>query len=204
MSRWGCWRRRTGTAGELGEPGSTCARGGGVRPERGSDAPPLLLRAATALEPLDRKLARETYLGRLERGPVRRAARDGRHLVEVSRAAVAAPRPDRPPSPSICCWTAFPGCSQRDGRRRRHCWQRRRKRSRARRCRSRRFSLGWLAAAAVVVWDYEHLSRRRRSRGRAGPGSRCARGTRGRRQRARPGAGAGRRVREGGICGRRG
>ena len=29
---------------------------------RGSDAPPLLLRAAKTLEPLDPKLARETYL----------------------------------------------------------------------------------------------------------------------------------------------
>jgi DNA-binding CsgD family transcriptional regulator len=60
---------------------------------RGSDAPPLLLRAAKTLEPLDPGLARETYLdawsaalfaGRLARGA---------DLRDVSRQAREAPRP---------------------------------------------------------------------------------------------------------------
>ena len=66
----------------------------------GSDAPPLLVSAARRLERLDPELARETYLdawgaamfaGRL-------AAAAG--LVEVSRAARAAPAPAQTPHPS--------------------------------------------------------------------------------------------------------
>ena len=64
---------------------------------RGSDAPPLLLKAARQLEPLDLGLARETYLeaftaavlvGRLSRGA---------DVAEVSRAARLAPAPSAPP-----------------------------------------------------------------------------------------------------------
>jgi DNA-binding CsgD family transcriptional regulator len=66
----------------------------------GSDAPPLLLRAAKRLEPLDLELARETYLdawgAALFAGPL--ATTGG--LLEVSRAARSAPRPTHPPRPS--------------------------------------------------------------------------------------------------------
>ena len=64
---------------------------------RGSDAPPLLLSAAQRLEPLDAKLARETYLeaiaaaifaGRLSSGP---------GVLEVAEAARAAPPAPEPP-----------------------------------------------------------------------------------------------------------
>jgi DNA-binding CsgD family transcriptional regulator len=65
---------------------------------RGRDAPPLLLKAAKRLEPLDVKLARDTYLealfaamfaGRLgEEGGVRKAA-------EAARSAPQAPQPPR-------------------------------------------------------------------------------------------------------------
>ena len=67
---------------------------------RGAEAPALLLRAAKALEPLDPRLARDTYLeawsaalfaGRL-------AAPVG--LREISHEARAAPKPDGPPRPS--------------------------------------------------------------------------------------------------------
>ena len=65
----------------------------------GSDAPPLLLRAARRLEPLDVGLARETYLdawgAALFAG---RLATDG-NLLDVSRAAKAAP-PGRSTRPS--------------------------------------------------------------------------------------------------------
>jgi DNA-binding CsgD family transcriptional regulator len=66
----------------------------------GSDAPPLLLKAARRLEPFDPELARETYLdawgAALFAG---RLATDG-GLLEVSRAARSAPAPTHPPRPS--------------------------------------------------------------------------------------------------------
>jgi DNA-binding CsgD family transcriptional regulator len=66
----------------------------------GSDAPPLLLAAAQRLEPFDLDLARETYLdawgAALFAG---RLATTG-DLLEVSRAARAAPPPTREPRPS--------------------------------------------------------------------------------------------------------
>jgi DNA-binding CsgD family transcriptional regulator len=64
---------------------------------RGNDAPPLLLKAAKGLEPLDVTLARETYLEALSAAIFagRLANADG--LLEVAWAARAAPRsPDRP------------------------------------------------------------------------------------------------------------
>ena len=72
----------------------------------GGDAPPLLLKAAKRLEPLDPSLARETYLsawmaalfaGRLagSRAPPRSAAPPG-----------PSPRP-RSRGPSTWCWTAW-------------------------------------------------------------------------------------------------
>jgi DNA-binding CsgD family transcriptional regulator len=66
---------------------------------RGSDAPVLLLRAARTLEHLDVRLARETYLdawsAALFAGALARAA----SLLEVSRAAITAPKPAGPPRP---------------------------------------------------------------------------------------------------------
>ena len=65
----------------------------------GSDAPPLLLRAAKRLEPLDVELARETYLNALSALVLagRAISRDA-GVVEVSRAARAAPRSMHPPA----------------------------------------------------------------------------------------------------------
>jgi hypothetical protein len=58
---------------------------------RGSDAPPLLLRAAKRLEPLDVGLARATYLEALAAAQFAgRFAVDG-DVVEVTHAALAAP-----------------------------------------------------------------------------------------------------------------
>jgi DNA-binding CsgD family transcriptional regulator len=63
---------------------------------RGRDAPPLLLKAAKRLDPLDAKMARETYLeafaaamfaGRLGIGP------DEREIAEAARASSRAPSP---------------------------------------------------------------------------------------------------------------
>ncbi|MDX6410391.1 MAG: hypothetical protein QOE13_3462, partial [Gaiellaceae bacterium] len=67
---------------------------------RGSDAPPLLLKAARELEAVDPDLARATYLEALSAarfaGPLGRGA----GVVEVSEAALAAPQPPQPPRPS--------------------------------------------------------------------------------------------------------
>ena len=64
----------------------------------GSDAPPLLLEAAKRLEPLDVELARETYLNALSALVLagRAISRDD-GVVEVSRAARAAPPAQHPP-----------------------------------------------------------------------------------------------------------
>jgi DNA-binding CsgD family transcriptional regulator len=63
----------------------------------GSDAPPLLLKAAARLEPLDLDLARETYLNAWGAALFAGQPTDGADLRAVSRAARAAPGPAHPP-----------------------------------------------------------------------------------------------------------
>jgi DNA-binding CsgD family transcriptional regulator len=61
---------------------------------RGSDAPPLLLKAAKRLEPIDAGLSRATYLDALTAAMFAgRLASPGGGTLEVARAAGAAPRP---------------------------------------------------------------------------------------------------------------
>ncbi|TWF75265.1 regulatory LuxR family protein [Pseudonocardia hierapolitana] len=63
---------------------------------RGSDAPPLLLRAARTLESLDARLARDTYLDAWSAALFAGRLATAGDLREVSRAARAAPRPGGP------------------------------------------------------------------------------------------------------------
>ncbi|HEV7656395.1 MAG TPA: AAA family ATPase [Mycobacteriales bacterium] len=63
----------------------------------GSDPPPLLLRAARTLEPLDVRLARDTYLDAWSAALFAGQLATAGNLAEVSAAARAAPRPDGPP-----------------------------------------------------------------------------------------------------------
>jgi DNA-binding CsgD family transcriptional regulator len=63
----------------------------------GDDAPPLLLKAAARLEPLDLDLARETYLSAWGAARFAGHLADAGDLLEVSRAARAAPAPAHPP-----------------------------------------------------------------------------------------------------------
>jgi DNA-binding CsgD family transcriptional regulator len=63
----------------------------------GSDASPLLLKAARRLETLDPGLARETYLDAWQAALFAGHLAGGGDLEEVSRAARALPRPERPP-----------------------------------------------------------------------------------------------------------
>jgi DNA-binding CsgD family transcriptional regulator len=65
---------------------------------RGSDAPPLLLRAAQRLEPIDAGLSRATYLDSLAAAMFAgRLATPGGGVLEAARAAAAAPQPLRAP-----------------------------------------------------------------------------------------------------------
>jgi DNA-binding CsgD family transcriptional regulator len=64
---------------------------------RASDSPLLLLQAARKLEPLDLRLARDTYLDAWSAAlGAGRLARAGSHLLDVSRAAAGAPDLDPP------------------------------------------------------------------------------------------------------------
>jgi tetratricopeptide (TPR) repeat protein len=67
---------------------------------RGSDAPPLLLRAAKRLEPLDVVLARETYLDAFGAAMFAGRLSSGVGVLGVAEAARAAPSPPQPPRPA--------------------------------------------------------------------------------------------------------
>jgi hypothetical protein len=67
---------------------------------QGSDAPPLLLKAARQFEPLDPDLARETYLDAWQAAHIAGHLAGGGDLDEVSRAARALPPLKRPPRPA--------------------------------------------------------------------------------------------------------
>jgi DNA-binding CsgD family transcriptional regulator len=67
---------------------------------RGGDAPPLLLSAARRLEPLDIRLARETYLEALEAALFAGSRPGDRGVLEVAAAARAAPPAPGPPQAS--------------------------------------------------------------------------------------------------------
>jgi DNA-binding CsgD family transcriptional regulator len=58
---------------------------------RGSDAPPLLLKAGRQLEPLDIRLARETYLEAFTAAVIVGRLSRGADMIEVAEAALAAP-----------------------------------------------------------------------------------------------------------------
>jgi DNA-binding CsgD family transcriptional regulator len=66
----------------------------------GGDAPPLLLKAARRLEPLDLDLARQTYLDAWRAAQIAGHLAVGGDLLEISRAARAMPAPPRPPQPA--------------------------------------------------------------------------------------------------------
>jgi hypothetical protein len=69
---------------------------------RGSDAPSLLLKAARSLEPIDAGLSRATYLDALSAGMFAgRLASPGSGVVEIARAAAAAPPPLAPRAPDF-------------------------------------------------------------------------------------------------------
>ena len=85
---------------------------------RGSDAPPLLLRAAKALEPLDPVLARDTYLEAWSAALFAGELASAGGLHEVSRQARDAPEPPGPPRPADLLLDALRGALHRRARRR--------------------------------------------------------------------------------------
>jgi DNA-binding CsgD family transcriptional regulator len=90
----------TAEAGELDEPGR--ARVDLLRGQiafavrRGSDAPPLLLKAAKRFEPVDMALARETYLDALASALFAGRLATGHGALEIAQAARATSRPPGP------------------------------------------------------------------------------------------------------------
>ena len=64
--------------------------------DRGSEAPPMLLKAARRLEPIDPELSRATYLQALTAGYFAGRLAVGGGVLEVARAAGKAPRPSHP------------------------------------------------------------------------------------------------------------
>jgi DNA-binding CsgD family transcriptional regulator len=68
---------------------------------RGSDAPPLLLKAAQRLEPIDGVLCRATYLEALSAAMFAARLAVGGGVLEIARAAEAAPRPASPRLPDL-------------------------------------------------------------------------------------------------------
>jgi DNA-binding CsgD family transcriptional regulator len=68
--------------------------------DRGSEAPPLLLKAAGQLERLDAALARDTYLEAISAAMFAGRLATGASAAEVARAARAAPAAPQPPRPS--------------------------------------------------------------------------------------------------------
>jgi len=123
----------------------------------GSEAPALLLRAAKTLEPLDPRLARETYLDAWSSGLFAGKLATAGSLLHVSREALAAPRPEGDSRPSDLLLEGF-ALAFTDGR------------AAAAPVLARAAAgfagpdvsveevlrWGWLAtAAAAMVWDYE-------------------------------------------------
>ena len=124
---------------------------------RGSDAPALLLRAATTLEPLDVRLSRETYLDAWSAALFAGRLASAGSLLDVSRAVSTAPKPAGQARPCDLLLDGFATLFT-DGRSAAAPMLQRAAVAFAGRGVSVEEVLrwGWLAtAAAVVVWDYE-------------------------------------------------
>src|SRR6266704_1141146 len=94
------WHRAQATPGPDEDVASELERSAGrlrgqvaFASSRGSDEPPLLLKAARQFEPLDSRLARETYLDALAAATFAGRLALGGGMREVARAALAAPPP---------------------------------------------------------------------------------------------------------------
>src|SRR3954468_14070696 len=89
-----------GTLDELQRARAELLRGQVASASAGTEAAAQLLKAARRLEPLDAELARETYLDAWGAALFAGRLASGADLLDVSRAARAAPPPTSPPQPS--------------------------------------------------------------------------------------------------------
>jgi DNA-binding CsgD family transcriptional regulator len=124
---------------------------------RGSDAPPLLLRAARTLEQLDVRLSRETYLDAWGAALFAGSLASGASLHDVSEAVNAAPKPDPAARPCDLLLDGF-ALAFTEGRAAASPLLRRATAAFAGSDVSVEEVLrwGWLAtAAAAYVWDYD-------------------------------------------------
>ena len=81
-------------------PGWTCCAATSRSPRAGAAMrPPLLLKAAKRLEPLNRDLARDTYLTAWIAATFAGRLAGAGHMLEVCRAAQALPPPEQPSGP---------------------------------------------------------------------------------------------------------
>src|SRR4051812_42709689 len=166
-------------------------------PPRRSDAPPPPPRGAHTLDPLDPQLARDTYLDAWSSALFAGRLASTGSLRQVSRAALAAPRPTGARGLPICCWQASRWRSRTVAPRRRRCSAGRRPASPAAASRRRRCSGGGGSRPRRPRWcGTRHVPEGRHARGRGRPRGRRA--ERAGRQRERAGAGrrARRRVRQ--------
>ena len=88
---------------------------------RGSDAPPLLFKAARQFEPLDPRLARETYLDALAAANPPAGWLWAAGCARWPRRRVRRRRRRGPQAGPICCWMAWPYWSRKATRRGRRC-----------------------------------------------------------------------------------
>jgi DNA-binding CsgD family transcriptional regulator/tetratricopeptide (TPR) repeat protein len=124
---------------------------------RGKDGPPLLLRAAKTLEPLDPSLARDTYLDAWSAALFAGHLADAGSLHEVSREAAKAPPPPGEPRPADLLLDGF-SLLFTDGRPEAEALLQQASRMFAGTDASTGEVLrwGWVAtAAAVEVWNFE-------------------------------------------------
>ena len=79
--------------------------------KRGSDAPPLLLRAAKRLEPLDAALSRAAYREALNAATWADSSGEGVGVLDVAQAVLAAPLPERPSAAALLLEGAARQCT---------------------------------------------------------------------------------------------
>ena len=173
---------------------------------RGSDAPALLLHAARTLEPLDQRLARDTYLDAWSAALFAGELATSAGLHEVSRAALDSPRGGDPPRPADLLLDGF-AMALVEGRAASGPVLERAARGFAGNEVSVEEVLrwGWLAtAAAVMVWDYETCVAVAARDVQLARDSGALDGAGGRRQRPGASSRAERGFRQGGVADRRG
>ncbi len=128
---------------------------------RSSDAPPLLLKAARRLAPIDADLSRSTYLESLSAAVIVEGLAVGGAVAEVARAMAAAPPPTHAPKPHDLLLEGMSAWHS-DGYPRQSCPSFAVRWPASDRAESLEDELRWLwlaSLAAIVVWDDDSWDR---------------------------------------------